>query len=100
VADVVRGNLLAMTADIDSTVVNLGSGTSVTVLELIDLVGEVTGRPVIREHGPAEAGDVPFTLADISRATEILGYRPVVDLRTGLRTQLAWLRDNDVVGVG
>ena len=74
VGDVVRGNLLAMTADVESAVVNLGTGTSVTVLELLDLAHEVTGRPVAREHAAAEAGDVPFTQA--SSSTEPMPVLP------------------------
>jgi nucleoside-diphosphate-sugar epimerase len=93
VADTVRGNLLAMDADPHTAVVNLGTGTTTSVLELLDLVGVAVGRPVPVRHAAAEAGDVPFTRADTAYAEQVLGYRPTVDLRTGLARQVAWLRE-------
>ena len=93
VADTVRGNLLAMDADPHTAVVNLGTGTTTSVLELLDLVGEAVGRPVPVRHAAPEAGDVPFTRADTAYAEQVLGYRPTVDLRTGLARQVAWLRE-------
>jgi len=44
------------------------------------------------EHDPPRQGDVRFSLADIERAKEILGYRPLVDLRRGLEETVAFFR--------
>ncbi|BCJ56152.1 putative UDP-glucose epimerase YtcB [Actinoplanes sp. NBRC 14428] len=91
VGDVVRANLLAMGADARTAVVNVGTGEIVTVLDLLDLVGEVTGRPVPVTFAPAEAGDVPFTRADVKEAERVIGYRSAVSLREGLQRQLEWM---------
>jgi UDP-glucose 4-epimerase len=64
----------------------VGSGQSVTVLELLDVVRTVTGRPLPAEHVSAQPGEMPAVIVDISRAREQLGYRPSVSLVDGLAT--------------
>jgi len=91
VADVVRANLLAMVSDARAAVVNVGTGEIVTVLDLLALVGEVVGREVPVTFAASEAGDAPFTRADLTQAAAVLGYRPTVTLREGIRRQLEWM---------
>ncbi len=62
----------------------IGSGASVTVLELLDTVRAVTGAPLPAEHVAARAGEMPAVIVDISRAREQLGYAPAVSLVDGL----------------
>jgi UDP-glucose 4-epimerase len=62
----------------------IGSGASVTVLELLDTVRSVTGAPLPAEHVPAKPGEMPAVVVDISRAREQLGYQPSVSLVDGL----------------
>ncbi|MFZ0119781.1 MAG: NAD-dependent epimerase/dehydratase family protein [Pseudonocardiaceae bacterium] len=64
----------------------VGSGQSVTVLELLDAVRAVTGCPLPAEHIAAKPGEMPAVIVDISRASEQLGYRPSVSLADGLAT--------------
>ena len=64
----------------------VGSGQSVTVLELLDTVRMVTGCPLPAEHVAAKPGEMPAVIVDISRAREQLGYRPSVSLVDGLAT--------------
>lgn len=64
----------------------IGSGVSVTVLELLDAVRAVTGCPLPAEHIAAKAGEMPAVIVDISRAREQLGYAPSVSLADGLAT--------------
>ena len=45
-----------------------------------------------RSYGPARPGDVRHSLADIRLARKLLGYRPTVDLATGLRRTVEWYR--------
>jgi nucleoside-diphosphate-sugar epimerase len=92
VSDVVRANLLAAEVDTQAAAVNVGTGRTVTVLELIRIIGEVVGRPVVYEHAPAGDGDARSTHADLTAAVELLGYRPMVDLRTGIERQVVWTR--------
>ena len=64
----------------------IGSGTSVTVLELLNTVRAVTGAPLPAEHIAARPGEMPAVIVDITRAREQLGYRPSVSLVDGLAT--------------
>ncbi|WP_371406026.1 NAD-dependent epimerase/dehydratase family protein [Kribbella sp. NBC_00662] len=78
--DVVSGVLLALESKYDGRAI-IGSGRSVSVLEMIETVRTVTGRPVPAEHIEAPAGEMPAVVVDI---TNDLGYKPTVTLEEGL----------------
>lgn len=63
---------------------NLGSGTTVTLQQLIDELELATGRFVHRLYADEQAGDVPLTCSKIDKATRLLGYQPRVQLQAGL----------------
>ncbi len=94
VANVVHANLLAATTPrkLSGEIVNVSCGESVSLLELADAIAEEAGGNVERVHGPARAGDVRDSLADIRRAHELLGYEPQVHWREGLRRTVEALR--------
>lgn len=74
-------------------VVNIGTGRRVSLLELARLMADRCGVPHIHpEFAPGRAGDVPHSLADITRARELLGYSPVARLEDGLEETIAWYR--------
>jgi nucleoside-diphosphate-sugar epimerase len=91
VSDVVRANLLALVAPVHAEVLNVGSGRQVTVMEVLDLVEGITGRRLRIRYEPTRPGDARDTGADITRAKALLGYRPEVDLPTGLAAQAEWM---------
>lgn len=72
---------------------NAGSGASVSVGQLTDLVRELarTNKPV-RSTGEVRTNEVPDVVADITRAAADLNWRPLVGLREGLRDTIAWAR--------
>jgi UDP-glucose 4-epimerase len=78
--DVVNGVLLALDTKYDGRAI-IGSGRSVSVLEMIDTVRTVTGCPVPAEHIEAPAGEMPAVVVDI---TNDLGYAPTASLEDGL----------------
>lgn len=92
VEDVVAATVAAANIDARAVVVNVGGGSSVTMLDVVRLAREVTGNPVPLIRGATQAGDVAVTSADLSRATELLGYQPRTDLRRGMARQAEWLR--------
>jgi UDP-glucose 4-epimerase len=63
----------------------IGSGRSVTVLDIIAGVERVVGAPIAREHVPPKAGEMPAVIVSIDRA-RALGYLPTVGLDAGLET--------------
>jgi nucleoside-diphosphate-sugar epimerase len=93
VGDVVAANLAAGTADVASgSVLNVAGGGDITMADLLDLVGEVVGRPVpVVRQGP-QPGDVDRTGGTIERAATLLGWSPAVDVRAGVERQVEWHR--------
>src|SRR5690606_20452063 len=85
VSDVVQGILAAWDKQYSGTVI-IGSGKSISVLELIDAVREATGQPVPATHVPAKNGEMPAVIVDITKAQQELGYAPSTSLTSGLRT--------------
>ncbi len=95
VANVVACTLLAgaRPEPLRGEVFNVGVGTRTSVLELARLLSEliIEGEDAPEpEHRPARAGDVPHSVADITKATRELGYKPIVSLRQGLIETIAW----------
>jgi UDP-glucose 4-epimerase len=93
VSDVVQGLFVAWVAGHVGPLV-IGAGRSVSVLEMIDAVRDVTGRSIATEHVPAKSGEMPAVIVSIDQARR-LGYAPGVDLVTGLGTVWADLRQTD-----
>lgn len=84
VDDVVEAVLLAWRTGHTGPLV-IGSGTSVSVNDLIDAARRVTGAAIPVEHVPAKDGEMPAVVLDISAARK-LGYEPRHDLSSGLAT--------------
>jgi UDP-glucose 4-epimerase len=86
VGDVVRANLLAAdAAQVSGTTINVASGRSTSVNELLARIQEITGVHVPPKHSEARPGDVRHSRADIGRARERLGFEPQTTLQEGLR---------------
>ena len=84
--NVVDANLRAMeTPGVSGEVFNVACGTRHSLLAIADAIGRFLGRELPRDHQPPRAGDVKHTLADIRKAEELLGFRPLVDFETGMR---------------
>ncbi len=92
VKDVARANYNAALADGVSGAYNVASGTRITINELTRLMGEAAGIEPVVEYTPPRPGDVRDSLADISRAAEAFGYRPVVGLAEGLGEYMDWVK--------
>jgi len=91
VADAVEATWLAGQRGVVGEVYNVGGGSRVSVNQVFDLVGEVTGRPVTLDLLPAQRGDMRDTYADTSRARHTLGFQPSVTLADGLHAEYRWL---------
>jgi len=84
VDDAVQGVMAAWAAGYSGPLI-LGAGRSVTVNEMVTTARRVTGAPIPVEHVPVGNGEMPAVVVDISAARAI-GYRPVIDLETGMAT--------------
>jgi UDP-glucose 4-epimerase len=91
--NVVEANVLAAQApEAAGEVFNVGCGSRVSLLEIVAMLEQILGRRLKRRHTPARAGDVPHTLADISKAKRLLGYTPLVEFADGLRRTVDYFR--------
>jgi nucleoside-diphosphate-sugar epimerase len=85
VDNVIQANLAACRAtDGFGEAINVACGQRFTLLDLLKILGELTGRPADPEFVDPRPGDVRHSLAEISKAARVLGYRPQVDFRSGL----------------
>jgi UDP-glucose 4-epimerase len=83
--NVVQANLLAARGpDGAGEAFNVGCGERITLLAIVEKLEAILGRPLTRRHTDSRAGDVPHTLADVSKAKRMLGYVPVVGFDEGL----------------
>jgi len=92
VEDVAHVNLLAARAEGVSAVFNIGSGTAVTVNELVTQMAKACDITPEIKRAPARKGEVRHSRANISAARSALGYEPTVDLPGGLRDYIKWMR--------
>jgi nucleoside-diphosphate-sugar epimerase len=91
VGDIVTATAAAAVRGTPGGVYNVGGGARVTLLEIFDMIGRVSGRPVTIDRQPAQKGDMRDTYADSSRARADLGFAPAVGLEEGLREMFVWM---------
>ncbi|OPY19805.1 MAG: GDP-L-fucose synthase [Methanomethylovorans sp. PtaU1.Bin093] len=63
---------------------NAGTGNSITVSELANMVLEIFDLDVPVQYMPERPGDIKYSCSDISKARKTLGFEPKVSLREGL----------------
>lgn len=92
ISNVVDANLRAAeTTRGVGEVVNVATGERATLNELLEVLKGITGKTeVTADYREARVGDVRHSLADITRARELLGYAPKVGLEEGLRKTIEW----------
>lgn len=86
--------------EVHGEVFNVAYGESCDLLSLIEKLKEGLASmdpevlKIQPEHGPERPGDVPKSLADISKARHLLGYEPTYDLDAGLQRAIPWYWEN------
>jgi NAD dependent epimerase/dehydratase len=99
VEDTARGFAAAATADAAvGQTIQLGTGHDVSIGEIVQLVGELLGKELVVEADEARIrppnSEVARLISDPSKAAELMGWRPQVDLREGLERTIAWIEQN------
>ncbi len=93
--NVVEANLLAARAKKTSgQVVNIACGEAVTVNQIIKMINKALGKNVKPNYVPERHGDVKHSLADITAATKLIGFKPVVSFEQGLKIAIDWYSRN------
>jgi UDP-N-acetylglucosamine/UDP-N-acetyl-alpha-D-glucosaminouronate 4-epimerase len=93
--NVVHANLLAAAVPAEKVagqMMNTATGTRITLNETFEILCELTGYKGKPAYAEGRAGDIRDSLADISLAEDLLGYKPIVDFREGLRRTVEWYR--------
>lgn len=91
VADAAWATHMAAVRGVPGGVYNIGGGSRVSLREVFEMLGRVTGREVRIDHQPVQKGDMRDTYADTSRARADLGFAPSVTLEEGLRAMYRWM---------
>jgi len=96
--DVARAFESAARAVGEERIFNIGSGQGHSVIDIVRMVEEVTGRPVPLAFLSGRAGDVRANVLDISRARIHLDWEPRIGLREGIARVYEWLRGQASAG--
>jgi nucleoside-diphosphate-sugar epimerase len=94
VADAAAATAAAAVRGTPGGVYNIGGGSRVSLREVFDMLGRVSGRPVTIDLQPPQKGDMRDTYADTSRARADMGFVPAIGLEDGLRAMFSWMEAN------
>ena len=95
VDNVVEANLLAATAEHTAgQVLNIACGQAVTVNETIDVINEILDKNIKPLYTDPRPGDIKHSLADITLAEKLLGFKPTIPFKQGLQKAINWYREN------
>jgi nucleoside-diphosphate-sugar epimerase len=94
VTDAVAATVAAATRGAPGRVYNIGGGSRVSVNQVLDMIGRVSGRRPLIAREAAQKGDMRHTYADTSLARADLGFIPAVELEEGLAAEHRWLAEN------
>jgi len=93
--NVVEANVLAGKAPgAAGEVFNIGCGDRVSLLDIVARLEGLLGKKLERRHTPSRAGDVPHTLADVSKAKRLMGYSPLVGFDEGFRRTVEYFKSS------
>ena len=93
--NVVHANLLAARAEQTAgEVLNIACGEAITVNAIIDMINKIVGKNVQPIYADSRPGDVKHSLADITKAQNLISFNPVISFNEGLQKAIEWYRDN------
>ena len=98
--NVVQANMQAMLIDDNravNQVYNIACGDSTSLNELYQYIKELAQVDQVPIYGPGRKGDIPFSLANIDKATTLLGYSPEVKFKQGLKQTFEWFKENKAI---
>ncbi|KAL3923906.1 MAG: hypothetical protein SGILL_001372 [Bacillariaceae sp.] len=90
ISDIVDGVVRSIDRPHKYEVFNLGKGAGTSLKEFIDLVQKHVGKEATIKVMPDQPGDVPYTCADVAKASQMLGYNAKVPFEEGIRRTVDW----------
>ena len=94
VNDAVNANILSMKSDIDFEFFNIGTGTTISILDLANMIIKFSGLKIKPIHRPALSGDVRATQADITKVKTMLKWRPTTSIQDWLKSAVLDVKNN------
>jgi len=94
VDDVVNANILSMESDIDFEFFNIGTGTTISILDLANIIIKFSGLKIKPIHRPALPGDVRATQADITKVKTMLKWKPTTSIQDWLKNAVLDVKNN------
>jgi len=91
VHDAVAATIAAGERGVPGRAYNIGGGSRVSINQVLDIIGRVSGRSLDLRREPAQKGDMRDTFADTSLARADLGFVPTVSLEEGIAAEYRWL---------
>jgi nucleoside-diphosphate-sugar epimerase len=91
VSDVIDALVLGAESDIMGEVFNIGGGHTISINVLIQTIENLAGKNALVRHGEQQKGDARDTLADTTKAKQLLSWKPQTDLQSGLKAYIAWV---------
>jgi nucleoside-diphosphate-sugar epimerase len=73
---------------------NIGTGSRITVNGLVNIINGILGKEIQPKYEDARPGDIRHSLADCTKAQEMLGFRPRISITDGLQSTIEWYRKN------
>lgn len=90
--DIVAAFIAALDKELKFEIINIGCGSPVENIEFVRILEELTGKKAKIVDAPTPPSEPMVTFADISKAGQLLGYKPKVSVREGLGRFVEWMR--------
>lgn len=94
VGDVVRGTILALEKPLKFEIINIGNADPTSLKGLLGIFQDVTKKEARVRSRPSRSVSSEATSADISKATQLLGWKPEVEIQKGIEILIDWFRKN------
>ena len=94
VDDAVNANILSMESDIDFEFFNIGTGTTISILDLANIIIKFSGLKIKPIHRSALPGDVRATQADITKVKTMLKWKPTTSIQDWLKSAVLDIKNN------
>jgi len=91
IEDIIQANFLAAESEVSGEIVNIGAGSPITLTELAKLMLKLTNSEYLKiKYTDPRPGDIIHSFADISKAKQLLDYKPKYNQEQGLRDYIKW----------
>ena len=92
ISDIVKANIQAANCQSNWSSLNIGGGGRISVNDLIELIENAVGKKANIRYTQNQKGDVEHTYADVSLAKEVIGYKPEIGIKAGIKKHVEHLQ--------